>query len=103
MIATKRGTVSKTRVQAGDFLQIDFVQGEAPQLRFFRTNHDGCLLADNQQERILLTRPGEGVTSAAYAATMFFVIASVIGLKTFKLDRAQYKGGESFKVELLKS
>lgn len=103
MIATKRGTVSKTRVQAGDFLQIEFGEGEAPQMRFFRPNHDGCLLADNQEGKVLLPRPSEGVSNAAYAATMFFAIASVTGLATSKLDRAKYNGGESFKVELLKS
>lgn len=95
--------MSKTRLQAGDFVQIEFRNGEAPQLRFFRPNNDGSLLADNEGEKTLLPRPSEGISNAAHVITIFFIIASACGLATSKLDRAAIDGGEIFKVEMLES
>ncbi|MSU60768.1 MAG: hypothetical protein EXS52_02545 [Candidatus Staskawiczbacteria bacterium] len=95
--------MNKTRLQAGDFLQIEFRKGEAPQMRFFRPNLDGCLRADNEGDRTLLPRPSEGVSNTAHVATILYAIAGVTGLRTSKLDRAEFNGGEIFKVEMLES
>lgn len=103
MFAIKRGVKKKTKLRAGDFVQIDFRKGEAPQIRFFRPNLNGCLLTDNEGDKMPLPRPGEGVTNAGYVITVFFAIASVTGLATSKLDRAECDGAEIFKVEMLKS